>query len=191
MSLLSIRMLIHKQCLILDTYKFIGPWHNHCPSELTVMTAILSPHWKEHMQPVVWRNQKQSWTKGNIMKTRVLIVDDHGVFRKCLKAVLDYQSDMEVIGEAEDGEKAVALTRELHPDIILMDVKMPVMDGTEATRRILAEMPDVKILALSIYADDGFMDGIMLAGAKGYILKGCDSEELSDIIRKTAGSRKM
>ena len=125
------------------------------------------------------------------MKTRVLIVDDHEVFRKGLKAVLDYQSDMEVIGEAEDGEKAVALTRELHPDIILMDVKMPVMDGAEATRRILAEMPDVKILALSIYADDGFMDGIMLAGAKGYILKGCDSEELSDIIRETAGSRKM
>ena len=87
-----------------------------------------------------------------MMKTRVLIVDDHGVFRGGLKAVINHQADMEVIGEAEDGEKALVMTRELLPDIILMDVKMPVMDGAEATSRILAEMPGMKILALSIYA---------------------------------------
>ena len=123
------------------------------------------------------------------MKTRVLIVDDHRVFRDGLKLVINHQTDMEVVGEAEDGEKAIAFTRELLPDIILMDVKMPIMDGAEATSRILAEMPGMKILALSIYADDGFMEDMLRAGALGYILKGCDSEELTNIIRRTAGSR--
>jgi DNA-binding NarL/FixJ family response regulator len=124
------------------------------------------------------------------MKTRVLIVDDHGVFRDGLKAVINHQADMEVVGEAENGEKAIALTRELLPDIVLMDVKMPVMNGAEATSRILAEIPAMKILALSIYANDEFMTSMMRAGALGYILKGCDSNELCDIIRRTADSRK-
>jgi len=123
------------------------------------------------------------------MKTRVLIVDDHQVFRDGLKLVINRQADMEVVGEAEDGEKAIALTRELLPDIIIMDVKMPFMDGAEATSRILAEMPGMKILALSIYADDGFMASMMRAGALGYILKGCDIEELSNTIRRTASHR--
>ncbi len=123
------------------------------------------------------------------MKTRVLIVDDHRVFRDGLKAVINHQADMEVAGEAENGEQAVALTRELLPDVVLMDVKMPVMNGAEATSRILAEIPAMKILALSIYANDEFMASMMRAGALGYILKGCDSEELCDIIRRTTGSR--
>ena len=123
------------------------------------------------------------------MKIRVLIVDDHQVFRDGLKLVINRQADMEVVGEAEDGEKAIALTRELLPDIIIMDVKMPLMDGAEATSRILAEMPGMKILALSIYADDGFMANMMRAGALGYILKGCDIEELSNTIRRTASHR--
>ena len=123
------------------------------------------------------------------MKIRVLIVDDHRVFRDGLKLVINRQADMEVVGEAEDGEKAIALTRELLPDIIIMDVKMPLMDGAEATSRILAEMPGMKILALSIYADDGFMANMMRAGALGYILKGCDIEELSNTIRRTASHR--
>jgi two-component system, NarL family, response regulator NreC len=126
----------------------------------------------------------------DIMKTRVLIADDHRAFRDGLKLVINCESDMEVVGEAENGEKAIALTRETLPDVILMDVKMPVMDGTEATSRILAEMPGMKILALSIYADDGFMASMMRAGALGYILKGCDPEELSGAIRRATGSRR-
>jgi DNA-binding NarL/FixJ family response regulator len=126
---------------------------------------------------------------GKKMKTRVLIVDDHEVFRNGLKAMINSQADMEVAGEADDGLKAITLTRELLPDVILMDVKMPVMDGAEATSRILAEMPGTKVLALSIYADDGFMSGMMRAGALGYILKGCDSDDLAQIIRRTANSR--
>jgi DNA-binding NarL/FixJ family response regulator len=127
--------------------------------------------------------------KEDIMKTKVLIVDDHQVFRDGLKTVINHQADMEVVGEAEDGEKAVAMARELLPDVILMDVKMPVMDGAKATRQILAEMPGMKILATSIYDDDGFMANMIRAGALGYILKGCDSEELLEAIRKVAGSR--
>jgi DNA-binding NarL/FixJ family response regulator len=72
-----------------------------------------------------------------------------------------------------------------------MDVKMPVMDGPEATSRILAEMPNMNILALSIYADDGFMSSMMRAGALGYILKGCDSQELFDVIRRFAGTQRV
>ena len=123
------------------------------------------------------------------MKTRVLIVDDHQPFRDALKGVINREIDMEVVGEAENGKTAVALTRELLPDVILIDVKMPVMDGTEATRQILAENPRMKILALSIYANDEFMANMMRAGALGYILKGCDSEELSEAIRRAAGSK--
>jgi DNA-binding NarL/FixJ family response regulator len=122
------------------------------------------------------------------MKIRVLIVDDHRAFRDGLKSLINREADMEVVGEAEDGKQAIAITRELLPDVVLMDVKMPVMGGAEATSRILLEMPGMRILALSIYADDGFMADMMRAGALGYILKGCDSEELSGAIRRTAGS---
>jgi DNA-binding NarL/FixJ family response regulator len=80
------------------------------------------------------------------------------------------------------------MSRELLPDVILMDVKMPVMDGIEATRRILAEMPGVRILALSMYGDDNFISGMMSAGASAYILKGGDIEDLLDAIRRAAGS---
>jgi len=125
-----------------------------------------------------------------MMKTRVLIADDHQVYRNVLKEVINRQTDMEVVGEAEDGLIAIALTRKLLPDVVLMDVKMPVMDGAEATSRILAEMPGVKILALSIYATDEFMTNMMQAGALGYILKGCESDELSGAIRNAAGSRR-
>jgi DNA-binding NarL/FixJ family response regulator len=124
-----------------------------------------------------------------IMKTKILIVDDHPMFRDGLKKLINLVADMEVIGEAENGKKAVELARGLKPDVILMDVKMPVMDGIEATRRILAEMPSMKILALSMYSDDGFISGMKLAGALGFILKGGEFEELSGAIRKAAGSR--
>jgi DNA-binding NarL/FixJ family response regulator len=122
------------------------------------------------------------------VKTKVLIVDDHRVFRDGLKALINRESDMEVVGDAENGHKAIESARELQPDIILMDVKMPVMDGIEATRRILAEMPAMKILALSMYSDDGFISDMKRVGALGFLMKGGDFEELAGAIRRAAGT---
>ena len=120
------------------------------------------------------------------MKIRILIADDHEIFRRGLKDLLGLQKDMEVVGEAENGKVAIAKAHELRPDVVLMDVNMPVMNGAEATSRILAEMPDVKILALSVQAENGYMASMIHAGVRGYILKGCESEELFSLIRRTA-----
>jgi DNA-binding NarL/FixJ family response regulator len=122
------------------------------------------------------------------MKSRILIADDHPVYRDGLKMMINLEEDMEVVGEAEDGKRAVEMARDLRPDLILMDVKMPVLDGAKATSRILSEMPGTKILALSIYADENFMAGMMSAGALGYILKGGESDKLFVAIRKALGS---
>ncbi len=121
------------------------------------------------------------------MKTTILIVDDHELFRDGLKQLLNCESDMEVVGEAKHGQESISLARKLQPDVILMDVKMPVMDGIEATRRILSEMPGMKILALSMYSSDGFLTRMMNAGALGYFMKGNDFQELSAAIRKEMG----
>ena len=123
------------------------------------------------------------------MQTKVLIVDDHELFREVLKTLINHQKDMEVVGEAQNVQDAVAKAREFDPDVILMDVNMPVMNSAEATSLILAGLPETKILALSIQAEDGFMAGMLQAGAVGYALKGSNSEELFGIIRRTAGSR--
>ncbi len=123
------------------------------------------------------------------MKKRILLVDDHEMFRKGLKAFLDHQKDMEVVGEAENGQEAISRSRELLPDVVLMNFRMPVMDGVEATRKILAEIPGMKILALSFCSDECSTSAMLRAGAVGYLIKGDDSEELTVAIRKAADCR--
>ncbi len=114
---------------------------------------------------------------------RVLIADDHVIVREGLRALLETQADIEVVGEATDGEEAVNKTREVQPDIVLMDITMPGMNGLEATRQIRQHSPDVKILALTMHEGDEYFFKILDAGASGYFIKGGSSSELISALR--------
>jgi DNA-binding NarL/FixJ family response regulator len=117
---------------------------------------------------------------------RVLIVDDHASFRSGLRALLGTAGDLAVVGEAGDGREAVAAAHALHPDVILMDVTMPGVDGIEATRRIVDAAPHVAILVLTMGADDESVFAAVRAGARGYVLKGAQRTELLRAIRSVA-----
>ena len=116
------------------------------------------------------------------MAIKVLIVDDHGLFRAGLRALLDNKLDFEVLGEAADGETAVNLACDLEPDIVLMDISMPKMRGSEATRRIKEICPNIHILALTVHEDDGMLREMIRAGASGYIIKRAVESELINAI---------
>lgn len=124
------------------------------------------------------------------MATRILLVDDHQVLRDGLRVSLNQQSSMEVVGEAGDGETAIRLMRKLKPDVIIMDVGMSGMSGIDATRRIHADCPDTKIIALSMYPKTTFVTEMLKAGASGYILKeNAFSSVVEGIQRVMAGER--
>lgn len=110
-------------------------------------------------------------------RIRVLVADDHPVFRRGMRAILAAEPDTELVGEATDGEEAVALALELRPDVILMDLNMPKVSGIEATRQILEASPDTAILMLTMFEDDKSILAAVRAGAHGYILKGADGAE--------------
>ena len=117
------------------------------------------------------------------MKIRIILCDDHRSVRQALRSLLDKDPHIVVVGEAEDGRSAVELARETNPDVVVMDVVMQGMSGIEATRQITQEMPDVKVLALSMHNHSWFVGKMKEAGAKGYLLKNRASEDLSDAIR--------
>ncbi|MBN2456919.1 MAG: response regulator transcription factor [Sedimentisphaerales bacterium] len=119
---------------------------------------------------------------------RILLAEDHKITRQGLRSLLDNQPDMEVIAEAEDGRTAVRLVRELSPDVVIMDVSMPELNGIEATRQIIGEFGGVKVIALSMHSDSLFVTEMLRSGASGYLLKDCAFEELARAIRAvTAG----
>ena len=115
---------------------------------------------------------------------RVLVVDDHAIVRKGVKALLAEVDGIEVVGEAGDGQKAVALTKTLNPDVIIMDLVMPVMDGVEAISKIIAQHKEVRIIALTSFATDDKVFPAIKSGALGYILKDSEPEKLIDAIQK-------
>jgi DNA-binding NarL/FixJ family response regulator len=117
---------------------------------------------------------------------RVLIADDHTVLRHGLRLILDSAAGLTVVGEAADGEAAVAMALESKPDVVLMDVNMPAIDGIEATRRIRAAQPDIQILMLTISQKDKDLIGAIKAGAKGYLLKSAESSEVIESIQRVA-----
>lgn len=114
------------------------------------------------------------------MQTRVLIADDRRPSRSGLRAVLTVRPEIEIVGEAADGREAVQLVEECRPDVVLMDARMPVMDGLEATRLIKDRWPEVKIIVLTMYAF--YRANALAAGADGFLVKGCAAEELLEAI---------
>jgi DNA-binding NarL/FixJ family response regulator len=114
---------------------------------------------------------------------RVLVVDDHEVVRRGTRELLDRADGIEVVGEAQDGQEAVALTQRLRPDVVLMDVAMPNVNGVEATRAIKRELPGTAVLALSAYDDDPYVFALLEAGAAGYLLKNVRGSQLIEAVR--------
>ncbi len=118
---------------------------------------------------------------------KVLVADDHPMFRDGLRSLLASTPDMEPVGAASGGEEAVALTAELQPDVVVMDVRMPGMDGIEAARRISRDSPRVRVLVVTMFEDDGTVFRAMRAGARGYVLKGANYVEMLRAIRAVGG----
>jgi DNA-binding NarL/FixJ family response regulator len=117
---------------------------------------------------------------------RILVVDDHSVVRQGLKMFLGLDPDLEIVGEAADGAEAVRMAHQLNPDVVLMDMLMPVMDGIEATRTIRQQLPDTEVIALTSVLEDAAVVGAIKAGAIGYLLKDTQSDELRRAIKAAA-----
>jgi DNA-binding NarL/FixJ family response regulator len=117
---------------------------------------------------------------------RILVVDDHVLFRDGLRTLVDSEADLELVGEASNGHEAIFAAADLQPDVVLMDVKMPDMDGIQATRQIVQTSPHVRVLALTMLDDDNSIFAAMRAGAQGYLLKGASHEEMLRAIRAVA-----
>jgi DNA-binding NarL/FixJ family response regulator len=117
---------------------------------------------------------------------RVMIVDDHAVLREAFRSVLAQEPDMEFVGEAADGAEAVEVAKTSNPDVLVMDVGMPTMNGVDATREVVATNPNVKVLALSTHTERHFVLEMLAAGASGYVVKTADMEEMLHAIRKVS-----
>lgn len=123
------------------------------------------------------------------MGIKVLLVDDHRIILEGLRILLSQEPDISVVGEAADGREALVLARKLKPDLVIMDITMPELNGIEATRQLLADCPEAKVIALSIHADPRYVLEMLKAGASGYLLKQCAYEDLSRAIREVLANR--
>ncbi|MHC4720471.1 MAG: response regulator [Planctomycetota bacterium] len=123
------------------------------------------------------------------MSIRILLADDHKITREGLRSLLEKQQDMDVVAEAENGRTAVRLAHELLPNVVIMDVTMPDLNGVEAARQIVGRVPDAKIIALSMHSDSLFVTEMLRSGASGYLLKDCAFDELALAIRAVASGK--
>ncbi len=123
------------------------------------------------------------------MSVKVILADDHQMFREGLRSLMERQIDIELIAEAEDGRSIIKLLQKLSPDVIIMDVSMPGLNGIEATRQIKATYADVKVIALSMHSNRRYVIGMLKAGASGYLLKDCAVSELCEAIRIVAAGQ--
>ena len=121
--------------------------------------------------------------------TRILLAEDHNTVREGIKMLVNAQPDMQVVGEAADGYAAIAKTRELLPDLLVMDISMPELNGLKATEKLRQEFPDLKILTLTRHTDDGYLQQLIKAGVNGYVLKQSAPTELINAIRTVTSGR--
>ncbi len=119
-------------------------------------------------------------------KIRLMLVDDQSLFREALRTLVTLQPDFDIVAEAENGERAIALARVHQPEVILMDLRMPVMGGVEATRRVLAAVPATKVVVLTTFEEDEEIFSALRAGAVGYLLKACSADKLNESVRAAA-----
>lgn len=117
------------------------------------------------------------------MAIRILLAEDHGISRQGLRSLIEKEPGMEVVGEAEDGRKGLELVRQLLPDILITDIGMPNLNGVDATRQIVRDFPQTKVIALSVHSKMAYVTGMLKAGASGYLLKRCLFDELLEAIQ--------
>lgn len=120
------------------------------------------------------------------MSIRILLADDHAIVRHGLAQAIEQEEDIEVVGQAENGLNTIELARELAPNIVIMDISMPDLNGIEATRQIQRDLPEVKVIALSMHSEKHFVTEMFKVGAMGYLLKDCDYDELARAVRTVA-----
>lgn len=119
-------------------------------------------------------------------KTSIVIIDDHQLFREGVKRILDFEPNFEVVAEGEDGSHALSIVEQHQPDVVIMDINMPNINGVEATGHLVSEFPDTKIIILSIHDDENYVTHALKTGAQGYLLKEMDAEQLVEAVKVVA-----
>lgn len=120
------------------------------------------------------------------MTTKIVIIDDHQLFREGVKRILDFEASFEVIAEGDDGSEAVTLVEQYKPDVVIMDINMPNVNGVEATRQLIEKFPDSKVIILSIHDDENYVQHALKTGATGYLLKEMDADALIEAVKVVA-----
>lgn len=119
-------------------------------------------------------------------KTRILVIDDHQLYREGIKKILEFEESFEVVGEGSDGDEAIELVKELKPDVVIMDINMPTINGVEATKRLVRTYPETKVIILSIHDDENYVTHALKTGASGYLLKEMDVDSLLEAVKVVA-----